>query len=368
MNEKLKPVVNAIQSFTASFPLTTPVLLSIPLVIIASVAQLIGDRLLERIVITLFINLVLVLGLQIFMGNSGILSFAHIGFMGIGAYASVIFSMTPQAKAIGLKDLYPFLQPVHLPFIVSLLLGGLIALFVAAIISYPLMRLSDAAAVITTFALLVIIHVVLVHWDNVTNGPQTLFGVDRYTYLWNSVAWGILFVFIAYWFKESSYGLKLRASQDDEYAASTSGVNIIQMRWLAFTLSAFVAGIGGGLWAHFITSFSPKAFYLTETFVILAMLIVGGPRGVSGAVVGTILVTFIREGLRLMENAVNISQQFGGTVVGVTEVFLATALIFLLILRPAGILGGREVRLGRLKYGTRETKEVIEQTANVKGA
>ena len=59
----------------------------------------------------MFVNLILVLGLQVFMGNSGILSFAHIGFMGIGAYGSVLFSMTPEAKAAALPDLYPFLVP-----------------------------------------------------------------------------------------------------------------------------------------------------------------------------------------------------------------------------------------------------------------
>lgn len=177
---------------------STPFLLSIPLLILALIAQLIGDTLIIRIATVLFINLILVLGLQVFMGNSGILSFAHLGFMGIGAYASVLFSMTPEAKAATLPDLYPFLRPIHLPFIPSILIGALIAALVAAIVGYALMRLSDAAAVITLFALLVIIHTVLVHWSIITNGPRTLFGVDNYTHLWNSVAFGILVIFIAY--------------------------------------------------------------------------------------------------------------------------------------------------------------------------
>jgi len=323
---------------------STLFILITPLIVIALVTDLLDDTLTERIVITMFINLILVLGLQLFMGNGGILNFAHIGFMGIGAYASVIFSMTPQAKSIGLPDLYPIFNPIQLPFLMALLLGGLIAAFCAAIISFPLMRLSDAAAVITSFALLVIIHVVLVHWDNITAGPQTLFGVDRYTDLWMSVIWGIGFIILAYWFKESSIGLKLRASRDDRYAAATIGINMVIVRWVAFTLSAFMAGIAGGLWAHFITSFSPKAFYLTETFVILAMLVVGGPGGVSGAVVGTLIVSIVREGLRTIESAINIGQLLPSMLVGVAEVFLAIALIVILIFRPGGIMGGREIR------------------------
>ncbi len=142
-------------------------------------------------------------------------------------------------------------------------------------------------------------------------------------------------------------GCACARSRDDRYAASTSGINMVIMRWIAFILSAFIAGIGGGLWAHFITSFSPKSFYLTETFVILAMLVVGGPNGVSGAVVGTLVVTAVREGLRQIENEMTIRGTFPISLNGFTEVFLAVALIVILVLRPEGIMGGREIRWSR---------------------
>ena len=315
-----------------------------PLLIGSVLTQFFAGTLFTRIVIILFINLILVLGLQIFMGNSGVLSFAHLGFMGIGAYASVLFSMTTEAKAASLPDLYPVLAPIHLPFLPSLFLGALIAALIAAIFGFALVRLSDAAAAITMFSFLVIIHVVLVHWSAVTNGPRTLFGVDNYTHLWTSVVFGILTIFVAYWYKESNLGLKLHASRDDRYAASSVGINLVLMRWLAFILSAFVAGFAGGLWAHFITSFSPYAFYLTQTFTILAMLVVGGPGSVSGAVIGTVIVTFVFEGLRGIENSVNLSSSIPTTLVGFTEVFLSIALIVILIIRPGGIMGSREIR------------------------
>lgn len=317
--------------------------LAVPLVIIAALTQLFGSTLLERIVTVLFIDLVLVLSLQVFMGNSGILSFAVAGFMGIGAYGSVLFSMTKEAKAAALPDLYPFMTGLHLPFLPSVLVGALIAAFVAAVVSYPLMRLSDAAGVITIFSLLVIIQVVLVHWSVITNGPRTLFGVDRYTYLWTAVVFGILFLAVAWWFKESPVGLKLRASRDDFYAASSIGINIVVMRYLAFVLSAFMAGFAGGLWAHFITSFSPYAFYLAETFVILAMLVIGGSNSVSGAVVGTVIVTILHEGLRAIENNVNMAHLLPFDLVGFTEVMLSLILIAILILRPSGLMGSKEL-------------------------
>jgi branched-chain amino acid transport system permease protein len=312
------------------------------ILLIGILTQLLNVPLLIRIITVMFISLILVLGLQLYMGNSGILSFAHIGFMGIGAYASVIFSMTPTAKAMTNPDMYPFLIPLHLPFLPSVLIGALAAAFVAAVVGFPLMRLSDAAAVITTFALLVIIHVVLVHWDPVSNGPRTLFGVNNYTTLWMSVAFCIITIFAVYLFKESRVGLRLRATRDDAYAAASIGINMVIMRWLAFITSAFIAGVGGSLWAHYITFFSPYSFYLTETFLVLAMLVIGGPYSVTGAVVGTLVVTTAREVLRAIENYVNILQVFPEGFFGFTEVVLAIILILILVYRPTGIMGSRE--------------------------
>ncbi len=323
---------------------STLLVLAAALLVVAGITWAIGDTLLERIVTVMFIDLVLVLALQVFMGNSGILSFSVAGFMGIGAYASVIFSMTPAAKAAALPDLYAFLAPIHLPFVVSLCIGGLVAALVAAIVSYPLMRVSDAAGVITIFSLLVIINVVLVHWSALTNGPRTLFGVDRYTYLGTATFFALLFLGVAWWFKESRTGLKLRASRDDAFAAASIGIDIVTTRYLAFILSAFMAGFAGSLWAHFITSFSPYAFYLSAMFVFLSMLVIGGPNGISGAVVGTLLVTALREGLRSIENNVNMAGILSNGLVGFTEIVMALLLIVILILRPSGIMGGREFR------------------------
>lgn len=330
-------------------PLDTPLTLVAGVLLIAALTQLVGNSLLSRIVTVMFISLMLVLGLQLYMGNSGILNFAHIGFMGIGAYTAVLFSMTPQAKLLTNSDLYPFLVPLHLPFLPSILIGGLVAALMAALISYPLMRLSDAAAVITTFAVLVIINVVLLHSDRVTNGPRTLFGVDNYTHLWTSVIFAVLAILAVYLFKESRFGLRLRASRDDRYAAASIGINMVLMRWLAFIASAFIAGVAGGLWAHFITAFTPYSFYLTETFVVLAMLVIGGPYSVSGAVVGTLVVTAAREVLRAIENQVNILQLTPQGFFGFTEVVLSIVLILILIYRPAGIMGSRELRWPRRK-------------------
>jgi branched-chain amino acid transport system permease protein len=328
----------------------------IGLVVVAVLAsQLLGIRLYDRVVTNLCISLVLVLGLQLFMGNSGILSFAHIGFMGVGAYTSAVLTIPAQMKGMALPDLYPFLQGVELSPYLAIAIAGIVAALVAAAASYPLMRLSDAAAVITSFALLVVLYTVMTNWSALTNGPRTLFGLPKATDIYLSAFVAILAVIGALLFKESRTGRLLRASRDDERAAGAMGVNIPALRWRAFILGALFAGVGGALWGHFITSFSPKAFYLKETFVILSMLVIGGANTVTGAVIGTFIVTIAYEGLRGLEGFLNEAKVTAEPVIGLTEIVLALAMIAVLILRPGGLFPTREI--GTLLRRRMETRK-----------
>jgi branched-chain amino acid transport system permease protein len=314
------------------------------LILLAVVAsQVAGIRLYDRVATNLCISLTLVLGLQVFMGNSGILSFAHIGFMGIGAYASAVLTIPAQMKGMALPDLYPFLQGVELSPHTAIAAAGLVAAVVAAIVSYPLMRLSDAAAVITSFALLVVLHTVMTHWSAVTNGPRTLFGVPKATDVYLAALVALLALVVAVAFKESRTGKLLRASRDDERAAAAVGARIPQLRWRAFVLAALLTGIGGALWGHFITSFSPRAFYLKETFLILSMLVIGGANTVTGAVIGTFIVTAAYESLRGIEGLMNEAKVTSEPVIGLTEIVLALAMMAILVLRPGGLFPTREI-------------------------
>ena len=321
---------------------TLAVLVGLILLLVAA-TEVVGVRVFDRIATNLCIALVLVVGLQVFMGNSGILSFSHIGFMGVGAYTSAVLTIPSRMKGMSLPDLYPFLAGIEISPLLGILIGGLCAAAVAAAVSYPLMRLSDAAAVITSFALLVVLHTIMTHWSVVTNGPRTLFGLPKATDLPLAAGAAILAVVAALAFKESRIGLLLRSSRDDEVASGAMGAHIARLRWQAFILSALFAGIGGALWGHFITSFSPKAFFLKETFVILAMLVIGGANTVTGAVVGAFIVTGVFEGLRAVEAAVNRAQVFAEQVIGLTEIVLALAMIAVLTLRPGGLFATREI-------------------------
>lgn len=322
---------------------STVSLLIAGIALILTVTNAIGSTLLSGFVTELFIHVVLVVGLQVFMGNTNILWFPHVGFMGIGAYASVIFSMDPTQKLMSLPELYPFLEAIHIGFVPAILCGALVAAVVAAVIGFPMMRLSDFPAVIAGFALLVVIHVVLVHWSALTNGPQTLFGVDRHTHAPTAALWACIVLVAGYLFKESRIGLQLRASREDLVAARTIGVRIMFVRWIALIMSAFMAGLGGGLYAHYITSFMPGAFFLEETFVVLTMLVIGGPATISGACVGAFVITVFYQSLRWIENSEVVADLLPGGAGGISTLALAVALIAVLVWRPGGVIAREEL-------------------------
>ena len=338
---------------------STPVILFGIMLAIALISELRNDVVFERVVTVMFINLLLTVALQVFQGNSGLGTFGQYAFVTIGAYSSIWFSLTQKQKRTALPDMPRdwWLYEQHLGFIPSILVAGAITTVVGAVVGVAFVRLRGASFTIATFAFLIVINRVALQWTQLTKGATTVFGVPKYTEIWDALVWASLGVLVAYLFKESPLGLKLRASREDEDAAESLGVNSALVRWFAWTLSVFLSAVAGALWAHFIQNFSPHNFYIKETFLIVAMLIIGGSGSVSGAVLGAIAVAMSQEGLRQVENWVNIQRSRGTWVetvvpfqlVGFTEIIIACAIIIVLILRPSGLTGGREIAWPRVK-------------------
>ena len=304
------------------------------------------------------ITLIMVLGFQMYMGNSGILNWSYMGYVGIGAFASAIFSMAPQLKHMQIPNMYPFLVELHLPFLPALLAGAGVAMAVAAIIAWPMMRLSDSVGAITQFALLIVFNVILSQWSQVTNGPRTFtLGGTRFTTIWVALIAAIIVIIAVFCFKESSLGLKLRATRDDRNAARSSGINIVSVRYCGYVASAFVGGIAGGLYSHYILSITAASFYETQLFMLLSMVVVGGSMSVSGAFFGTLFITLIRQGLRQVEP---ILTKRGLEASGSAEIVVAILMIVFLAWRANGITSGREATFESLKNifrkKSRETK------------
>ncbi|MDR1183228.1 MAG: branched-chain amino acid ABC transporter permease [Coriobacteriales bacterium] len=341
---------------------STPVFLCALLLVVGAFVWWLNIPLVEDIFTISTVTLIMVLGFQLFMGNSGILNWSYVGYVGIGAFASAIFSMTPQLKSTQIPVMYPFLIDIHMPFWLALIAGGLVAGLIAAIVAWPLMRLSDAVGAITQFALLIVINVLLSQWQQVTNGPRTFtLGGTRLTTLWLALGVALIIIVAVYAFKESSLGLRLRASRDDRYAAYSSGINMIAVRYFGYIISAIIGGIAGGLYSHYILSITASSFYMGELFVILSMVVIGGSMSVSGAFFGTVLVTVCQQVLRQAELLLTRS---GTDVSGTTEIVLAIMMILFLIWRPSGITGGGELSVAsiRRRFARKKTEKNVDSS------
>lgn len=302
------------------------------------------------------VDLVAVVGLYIFVGNSGLLSFGHVGFMAIAAYVSALLSMRPMAKAMFLPGLPLIVAHAQLsPFLSGLIGAGCAAIF-ALLVGLVLMRLSGMAASIATFALLVIVYVVLGNWDTVTGGQKSLMGVPAAVGLWTAGSVAGIAVVIAFAYGETRSALLLRAAREDQVAAMATGVPVYKHRLAAFVLSAFVTGLAGALMAHLLGTLRVDTFYLDLTFIIIAMLVVGGNRSLTGAVAGTIAVVGLSEIMRTVEAGVAVpwSDVTLHAPAGLGDVLVALAMLLIIIYRPGGLSNGGELSWPRFGSNRRQ--------------
>ena len=322
----------------------TPVILCLGLLCIVLLAKIFGTNLVERMVTESYIFLISVVGMYIFIGNSGIFSFGHIGFMAVGAYATAWQTCSPQIKPYTIDGLPDFLLNNTFPVFFSSLTSGAFAALVALAIGVFLMRLSGIVAAIGTFAFLVIMNVLCSGWDSITSGTSSLPGIPTYVNMWVSLGWSCVAILLAYLYQGSSWGLALKSSREDEIAAKASGINVYVERLIAFVLSGFMVGISGVMYAHFMGVINPDAFYLKYTFVALAMLVVGGVNSLTGAVLGVVVLSVLINTLRWMESGITLSGVTMALPNGVQEIVLGVAMVVILITRQGGLTANREIR------------------------
>lgn len=296
--------------------------------------QLTGSGPTRTVLLIFLINLCVVVGMQMFTGNSGVVSFGHVAFMGIGAYTAALMSTNPAVKETQIADAPGFILNAELPFVAATLVAVGVACVVAVPIGFVFARLSGAAAAIATLSWLVIVRTVIANWDTVTNGTFTLYGIKEYTNVWWGLGFAVVAITIARLFRESGLGLGLRATATDELVARAVGVSMLRARLSAWVASAGIAALGGVLYAHFILALAPYSFFFDLTFVLLVMMVVGG-RSVSGAVGGAALISVLSEFLRRGEDA---TQKFG-----LSAMVLAAIFMVMMMVRPEGLFGRWEL-------------------------
>ena len=255
---------------------------------------------------TALVFLVIVVGLYTFVGTSGIVSFGHMVFMGVGGYSFALMTVPPHLKELILPDLPVVLRLLSVQPVVATVIAGMMAAGFAAFIGWPLMRLSPLAAAIALFAVLSIVFVVATQAYGITRGQEGMTGVPASTTGYVAFGWAAVAIVVAYAFQSSTVGLRLRCAREDELAAQGIGIGIVLERFAALLVSAFLIGVGGALFAGLLQVVAPSTFYIDMTFTTIAMLVVGGMRSLSGAVIGTALVATVGRVLRSIENGLSI--------------------------------------------------------------
>ncbi len=288
-----------------------------------------------------------VIAIYVFVGNSGVISFGHVAFVALGAFAAGVLSIEAVTKPFVMPELFGFLRDTDVGNLTSLAIAAGVGAVFALLVGTPLMRLSGLAAGIATFAVLEIVNNVLRNWTKVGPGPQTLSLVPETTGLTQATVGAVLAAVVAYAYQRSSAGRRLRASREDPAAAQAAGVRVHRERLKAFVLSGALAGLAGGLLVHQLGSITTSQVYLELTFITLAMLVVGGIGSLWGAVVGALLISFLDTFLADAEDGTSLGPVDLTLPDGSSLVVLGLLMTAIVVLRPGGLTGGREFALPR---------------------
>lgn len=257
------------------------------------------------------INLMTVLGLSLLTGFTGLFSFGHAGFMAIGGYATAF--MTVNFKW---------------PFIPALLVGGLAAALVSAALGKVTLNLKGDYFCIATLGFGEAIRLIL---DNVQTfgGARGWPGIPHYTSFLNVLGINIVAIIILANIIHSRHGRNMIAVREEELASQIVGINVFKYKMTSFAISAAYAGIAGGMMGHYMTFLQPKMFSLVKSTELTIIVIFGGLGSISGSVLGALVLTSLPEILRAFSSW--------------RLVFYGLAVIFIMISRPEGLMGGYEL-------------------------
>jgi branched-chain amino acid transport system permease protein len=259
------------------------------------------------------INLMAVLGLSLLTGFTGLFSFGHAGFMAIGAYT---------AATMGIK--------LGLPLIPSLLIGGLTAGIFSLFIGKLTLNLKGDYFCIATLGFGEAIRLIL---DNVQyfGGARGWPGIPLKIDLWNVIIINVVGILILINLINSRHGRNMIAIREEELAAKTIGIDTFKYKMISLFISAVYAGIAGGMVGYYTGFLQPKMFSMNKSTELTIIVIFGGIGSISGSVLGTLLLTALPEILRAFALW--------------RLVAYGAAVIFIMISRPEGLMGGKEITL-----------------------
>jgi branched-chain amino acid transport system permease protein len=305
----------------------------------------------DNLVTQLLVNAIVVIGIQVFVGNTGVLSFGHVAFAGLAAYVFALFAISSDRKATIITDAPFGIADIDVSPLVALLVAIAVCTVVAVVLGLGLVRSGAqsgaVAATVITLALLFVVHEVAVNWTELTGGDRAglSFSIgDTLTSLWPVYVALFLSIVAARLFAETRVGWYARASRDDVLAARAMGINPAVPQMVALIVSVVIVAVGGSLRVYELGTVTPKFFFLDYTLLTLTMLIVGGRRSVTGALAGTVVITAGNELARYLAGPeVNVPGMDWLFRDGLSEIFLGGAMLGFMILRPKGLLDDWEL-------------------------
>lgn len=262
---------------------------------------------------TICINIILAVSLNLVTGFTGQFSLGHAGFMSIGAYVGAIINMNMNSTS---------------GFVIGIFAGAVAAAIVGILIGIPTLRLKGDYLAIATLGMAEIIRVIFLNME-ITNGAAGLNGIPRYTnWLWLFIFTTGTIILINNFIK-SSQGRACISIREDEIAAESMGINTTKYKVMAFALGALFAGIAGALYSSYFYFIKPTLFSFQKSIDILVIVVLGGMGSITGSVIAAIILALITTALQKYAE--------------LRMIIYAILLVAIMIFRPQGLMGTKEV-------------------------
>ena len=304
------------------------------------------DSYIRRIVNLCLIYAIIGLSMNLTNGFTGQFALGQAGFMAVGAYMVGIFTV-PVAMRPGVfyaTPMNPAIINIYMPLWLALILGGILCALIAFLIGTPVLRLRGDYLAIATLGFSEIIRIIITNASSITNGALGIKSIPplndvRYIFLATALTYILISLLV-----NSSYGRAFKAIREDEIAAEAMGIDLFYHKNLAFMVSAFFAGIGGGLYGALLGTVDPKNFLFTLTYNFLLIIVLGGMGSITGSMFGAVIVTAGLEYLRVFDEPLEL---FGVAIPlfrpGFRMVMFSVLLMVCVLFWRHGIMGTNEL-------------------------
>ncbi|MGL4987592.1 MAG: branched-chain amino acid ABC transporter permease [Treponemataceae bacterium] len=304
------------------------------------------DSYVRRILNLCFIYVVIGLSMNLVNGFTGLFSLGQAGFMAIGAYSVAIFTLpiSRRVSVFYIEPMLPTLVGIELPFVIALLIGGVVAAVVAFLVGAPCLKLKGDYLAIATLGFSEIIRIIFTNLQPITNGSLGIQGIPSIRSLWWTYGTALFTLLFISLLINSSHGRAFKAIREDDIAAEAMGINLFNHKVLSFMIGAFFAAIGGGLLASLLGTVDPRQFYFTLTYNILLIIVLGGMGSISGTVISAFIVTTGQEWLRFLDEPLVL---FGSNIPffkpGFRMVVYSILLMVIVLFYNKGLMGQTEI-------------------------